>query len=196
MKNKFISAAAVALLSLALPCSKVMAEKVSIEVTSNLLISSGYHDYLVDNFGEGNVEGGWGWYGLGVGVQLPLDKQVSIMPGADFLLNSVSTSNYNWSSDSYTNFIFLPKLVARFQFEPKSPTFFAAAELNYNFPSSDYFEWKSGGIGCGGMLGYEFKNGLSLQTGYQYIPVEEDYYYSNSDSVNMGGFVVKAGWRF
>jgi hypothetical protein len=194
MKNKFTSLAAFVLLSLALPCSMAMAEKVSFEITGNVIVSSGYHDYLIDQYGDGNVEGGWGWYGFGTGVHFPLDEQMSIMPGADFLLNSVSTSY--WSSNSYTNFIFLPKLLVRYQFQPKSPTVFVAAEMNYNLPSSDLYDWKSGGIGFGGLLGYELDNGLSIQTGYQYIPVKEEGFYSDSDSINMGGFVVKAGWRF
>ncbi|RIZ72062.1 MAG: hypothetical protein D0530_00735 [Methylococcales bacterium] len=196
MKNKVKCLAAVGLLSLALPYSKVMADdqKVAVDLTTNIIISPGYHDFVQSHFSS--TTGIGGWYGVGAGVKFNLNEQTSITPGVDFLINQLEINYYGYysSTGTYTNTIFLPKVVGRYQFQPKSPSPFIEAELNYNLPSSDWFDFKSGGIGYGGTLGYQFSPALRIQCGYEYIPVKTGYI--NTDSVNMGGFVAKAGFSF
>ncbi|MEI6847403.1 MAG: hypothetical protein WCK32_05095 [Chlorobiaceae bacterium] len=198
MKTKLTLVAALLLSSLASPCSDVVAaeKKVGFEVSAGFVVSSDYHDFL-DNY-YGLQDGGWGWAGIGAGVKFNVSDQVSIIPGADFMLNSVS---YEGSSDSDTNFIFLPKIAARYRLEPKLPSLFVEAELNDNIPSTDLYAstFESGGIGYGGMIGYELRNGLSIQAGYKYIPVKvsvDTFFGTIKSTENMGGFVVKAGVSF
>lgn len=197
MKSKFTCITALLFLSLVSFSSKVVAEnqKKTVDFTTNLIISPGYHDFVQSHFPSASGIGGW--VGLGAGLIYNINEQTSIIPGVDFLMNAIKIDYYSYyynSSNTYTNTIFLPKIVGRYQFQPKSPSPFIEAELNYNLPSSELFNFESGGIGCSGMLGYQFGGVLRIQAGYEYIPVKTSY--ANSGSVNMGGFVAKAGFSF
>jgi len=44
------------------------------------------------------------------------------------------------------------------------------------------------------MLGYQFNDAFRIEGGYQYIPVKTGY--TNTGTVNMGGFVARAGFSF
>jgi len=197
MKNKIAHLSIAVLLSLASPTSKVMADegKKTLDFTTSFIISPGYHDFVQSHYSS--VSGIGGWFGVGAGIICNLNEQTTLTPGVDFLINAIQINYYSYyfnSSNTYTNTIFLPKVVMQYQFQPKSPSPFIEAELNYNLPSSELFNFKSGGIGCAGTLGYQFSGVLRLQAGYEYIPVKTGY--ANTGSVNMGGFVAKAGFSF
>ena len=209
MKKNLCLALTAALLSFTSPLGDVMAndKKVSFDLTGDLIISSGYHNFVKDMYGD--VTGGLGWIGLGAGAQFKQSDQLSITPGVDMMLNytSVNTSFYyggyyfGSSSDSYINFILLPKIAARYKFNPKSSPFIEV-ELNDNIPSSgsDVYGFKSGGIGYGVMVGYEFKDGMRIQAGYKYIPVDTELNLNGLsipyNSVNMGGFGLQVAQSF
>ena len=196
MKHTITFLSTAVLVSLASPSSMVMAntQQVAFDLTTNLTISPGYHDFVQNRYS--NSTGIGGWYGVGAGIKFNFDEQTSMTPGVDFMMNELQITYYGYSNftSSYTNTIFLPKVVGRYQFQPKSPSPFINAELNYNLPSSDWFSFKSGGIGAAGMLGYQLNDGLRIECGYQYIPVKTGY--ANTDTVNMGGFVARAGFSF
>ena len=196
MKNKVIGLAAAVLLSLASPSEKVMAadKKTAIDFTTAFIFSPNYRDFVDSHYSS--TSGVGGWVGVGAGITFNIDDQLSVTPGVDLFVNQLKIDYYGYyhSSETYTNTIFLPKITGRYQFQPDSPSPFIEAEVNYNIPGSDWFDFESGGVGCAGMLGYQFKSPLRIAVGYEYIPVKTGYV--NTDSVNMGGLVIKAGFSF
>ena len=100
MKNKIACFSTSVLLSLASP-SNVMA--VAVDLTSNLTISPGYHDFVQTRYS--NTTGIGGWYGVGAGLKFNLDEQTSLTPGVDFMMNELQITYYGYSSfsSSYTN---------------------------------------------------------------------------------------------
>jgi hypothetical protein len=210
MKKKICMVTAI-LLALASPSSKVMADekKVAFDFTGGLVISSGYGDLIKEVYGVDGIDGGLGWGVLGAGLKFNLNKQLSITPGADFLMNFTSVSTYfyydghlfNSSESSYVNLIILPKVTAHLQFSPEASPFIEA-ELNDNIPSTggDVYDFKSGGLGYGASIGYQFKSGMRIQAGYQYIPVDTSIIYFGDSrpigSKNLGGFGLKIGGSF
>jgi len=84
MKNKIACFSTSVLLSLASP-SNVMA--VAVDLTSNLTISPGYHDFVQTRYS--NTTGIGGWYGVGAGLKFNLDEQTSLTPGVDFMMNEL-----------------------------------------------------------------------------------------------------------
>lgn len=156
------------------------AEGIQFDVGVGTVISPEYRDMLEDRYFD--VEGGWGWWELRLGLRYNVNEQFSVTPTGRLLLNYVDVLG----DDSYVNTIVVPSVVLRYAFN-QNPSFFISGEVNYNIPNSgsDLHEFESGGIGYGGTLGYVFTGDWSIEAGYSYIPVEVD-----TGNENIGGGVV------
>ncbi|NTV45154.1 MAG: hypothetical protein HGB11_01195 [Chlorobiales bacterium] len=196
MKKNFCSVVAL-LLFLNLPFSNVKADEkfIAFDLTADAIISPGYNDAFTKKYAGSS--GGIGWLGVGAGVKLLFSEEFNLTTGADFLISYVKFGTSSSEvSNLYLNYIILPKMVGRYLFT-ELPSIFVQAELNYNVPITgiESITFESGGVGAGGMLGYEFKGNWGVEAGYLYIPVDM-VSQAGKDSVNMGGFVLRVGRSF
>ena len=169
-----------------------------------IVISPDYRDLLEAAYPNADLWGGYGWLDLHLGLRFNANENFSITPQLGFLFNLVSIDYYyfdyydTWhEEDSYFNTIIVPSISARYAFN-KAPSLYLRAEVNYNIPNtgSDAYDFSSGGVGVGGMVGYEFKGGWHLEGGYTYIPVDVEWWGGKEDRNIGGGFTVRFGKAF
>jgi len=152
-----------------------------------LIISPDYKDVLDDAYHDYSVQGGFGWLDLQLGVRFNVTDKFSLTPGIDLLLN------FGSGDVSFTNTIVVPSVSGRYAFLP-GPSVYIRGELNLNIPNmgADRIDTETKGIGFGGAFGYAFGNGLELELGYLYVPVEAEWRGRTEDK-NFGGVLFKFG---
>ena len=163
-------------------------DSTAIELGAGVVISPDYGSLLEDVYRDADSTGIGGWLDLHGGVRLKVNDQFSITPTLGLLLNYVIVTGGR-QDESYLNSIIVPSVAARYSFD-KAPSLYIGGEVNYNIPNtgSDYYEFESGGVGFGGVLGYAFEGDMNLELGYVYLPVEV-----GSRDENLGGFLFRIG---
>ena len=164
-----------------------------IDLMFGINICPDYNDLLDDAYPDAEISGGYGWLDLGIGLRWKAGDSLSVTPALGLLVNFVV------GDESFMNSIILPRIIGRYQFGA-TPSFYVGAEANYNIPNSgsDRFDFESGGIGFGGVMGYRFEGDWNLEAGYLHIPVDvtPEGMSGTVREENMGGVLVRFGKTF
>jgi hypothetical protein len=162
-------------------------DRVDFVIGLGFVVSSGYKDVLDDSYSDYNINGGYGWLDIELGVRINITEKFSVTPGVDLLINGVS------GAESFVNTIILPSVAARYSFMTGSSPYISG-EVNYGIPNTggDRIDAESDGVGFGAGIGYEFDFGLGIEIGYLTIPVTVN----NFRDEDFGGFMFKINGSF
>ncbi len=162
-----------------IPAEKMAPEKpdrFDFIVGGGLLIAPEYGDYLDEIYNPGtgyiNTDNFAGWIDLYLGLEFRPVEQFGIILGGDLWFNGGVEVSGGTLAESYANFIVLPSIYGQFYFT-KSRTFYIKGGINFPVPEtgSQYFEFKSNGVGFGVHVGVELADLIRIEGGYVSVPV-------------------------
>ena len=153
-----------------------------------LLFSPDYNDTLDRNYAD--VSGGFGFIGLGAGLEIPIGEKFTLTPQVDLYFNYVS------GTESFSNTMVVPALRGQFNFR-EGASFYVAGDVNFAIPNtgSSTYEVDSSGPGFGAFFGYMFEDIVSVEGGIRWLPVEVTDSTGVNDE-NFGGVEFSARYSF